>query len=82
MTDLKEIKDIEKLSLEEAMAYLEQTVNLLEGDDITLDGSIEIFERGVKLAAHSRKLLDEYNKRITVLKKENGALVEAPMDEE
>ncbi|MBR2860796.1 MAG: exodeoxyribonuclease VII small subunit [Clostridia bacterium] len=76
------MNDIEKMSLEEAMTELEKTVASLEENKTTLDQSIEIFEKGIKLVARSRKLLDEYSAKITVLKKENGLFVEESFESE
>ena len=76
------MKKIEEMTLEEAIKLLEKTVEKLENNEISLDKSIEIFEEGVKLVARSRQLLDDYTKRITVLKKENGIIKEVETDYE
>lgn len=76
------MKNVEEMTLEEAIKQLEQTVEQLENNEISLDKSIEIFEQGVKLVARSRKLLDDYTKRITVLKKENGIIKEVETEYE
>ncbi len=76
------MKNVEEMTLEEAIKQLEKTVEKLENNEISLDKSIEIFEQGVKLVARSRKLLDDYTKRITVLKKENGIIKEVETDYE
>ncbi len=76
------MKNIEDMTLEEAIKNLENTVNKLENSQLSLDKSIAVFEQGVKLVAHSRKLLDDYTARITVLKKENGIIKEVEADYE
>lgn len=76
------MKNIAEMTLEEAIKQLEKTVEKLENNDISLDKSIEIFEQGVQLVARSRKLLDDYTKRITVLKKENGIIKEVETEYE
>lgn len=76
------MKNIAEMTLEESIKQLEKTVEKLENNDISLDKSIEVFEQGVKLVARSRKLLDDYTKRITVLKKENGIIKEVETDYE
>jgi len=70
------LKSIDELNLEETMKWLEETVAKLENTDISLEKSISVFEEGVKLSTRAKKLLDEYNGKITVLKKENGILTE------
>ena len=74
------MKKIEEMSLEDAMKALQETVAEIEENELSLDKSITLFEQGLKLVAHSRRLLDEYNSRITVLKKENGVLKEVVWD--
>ncbi len=76
------MKNIEEMTLEEAIKQLEKTVEKLENNEISLDKSIGIFEEGVKLVARSRQLRDDYTKRITVLKKENGIIKEVETDYE
>ena len=43
---------IDKMSFEEALKELEDIVRRLEGGDVELEKSIEIYERGAKLKAH------------------------------
>lgn len=76
------MKNIDEMSLEEAIKNLENTVSKLENSDLSLEKSIAYFEQGVKLAARSRKILDEYTQKITVLKKENGLLKEVEIADE
>jgi exodeoxyribonuclease VII small subunit len=76
------MKNIEEMSLEESIKSLEATVSKLENSELSLEKSIAYFEQGVKLAAHSRKILDDYTARITVLKKENGLLKEVDFSDE
>lgn len=70
------MKNIDDMTLEEAMKNLEATVEKLETSEMSIDKSIAIFEQGIKLVAHSKKLLDGYEEKITVLKKENGLFKE------
>lgn len=67
---------IEEMSLEQAMEALEGAVKKLEDEETSLDNSIENFEQGVKLVARCKKLLDGYEKRITVLKKNSQGEIE------
>lgn len=72
---------IEEMSLEQAMDALENAVKQLEDEETSLDKSIENFEQGVKLVAHCKALLDGYEKRITVLKKNAQGEIEEVEDE-
>ena len=49
--------DIDKLSFEEALALLEQTVEALESGGLTIDESAEMYERGTKLALRCNQML-------------------------
>ena len=58
---------MDNLTYEEAMKELEQIVKDLESSDLTLDDSIKKFESGMKLSKHCSKLLDDAEKKITLL---------------
>jgi exodeoxyribonuclease VII small subunit len=49
--------DIAILSFEKALAELEQIVRSLEGGNVPLEDSINLFERGEQLKAHCDRLL-------------------------
>jgi exodeoxyribonuclease VII small subunit len=51
--------DIDNLSFEQAFQELEGAVQQLEAGNLKLEESLELFERGTKLAAHCGKLLDQ-----------------------
>ena len=51
-------KLVEELTYEEALAELEQTVELLEGEQNPLDEAMKLFERGQALAARCGVLLE------------------------
>ena len=59
--------DIAERSFEEAWAELEAVLARLEGDDLSLDDSVELFERGRNLAAHCQTLLDKAELRVRQL---------------
>ena len=66
---------MENLSYEESIKELEQVVKLLEGNELTLDESIEKFEKGIKLSKHCSELLEGAEKKITLLlEKEDGTV--------
>ena len=48
--------------------------------DVSVEKSISVFEQGILLVAHSKKLIEEYEAKITVLKKENGLYKEEAVD--
>lgn len=62
---------------EESMKELEQVVKDLESGELSLDESIKKFEKGMKLSKHCNSLLEDAEKKISVLiEKENGEFTE------
>ena len=54
-------------TFEQSMAELEGIVTKLEAGDITLDDSLELFEKGIKLAKTCQKKLDDAEKKVKIL---------------
>jgi len=54
----------QKLSVEEALARLEKIVQALEGEDVSLEESLKLFEEGVRLADALKKRLEESELRV------------------
>lgn len=52
---------------EENMKKLETIATDLENDDLSLDESVKKFEEGMKVAKDCKKMLDEAEKKITIL---------------
>lgn len=66
---------MDNLTYEESMKELEQVVKDLESNELTLDESIEKFEKGMKLSKHCSELLEGAEKKITLLiEKEDGSV--------
>jgi exodeoxyribonuclease VII small subunit len=64
-------------SFEKAIAELEEIVKKLEKGELTLDESIECFQRGVDLTKYCSRRLDEAERSITMLiEGENGLIAE------
>lgn len=66
-------------TFEEGINELEKIVADLENGDMTLDESIKKFEEGMKMSKYCNQLLDEAEKRITMVLDKNGELVEEEM---
>ena len=70
MTDIK---------FEDSLARLEQIVSQLETGNLPLEESLRVFEEGVTLARHCARYLEEAEKRIEILTKDDqGALGTTP----
>lgn len=54
-------------SFEAGMAELEELVGALESGSMSLDESFKAYEKGVKLAARLKEMLDQGEKRIQLL---------------
>ncbi|MNL78926.1 Exodeoxyribonuclease 7 small subunit [compost metagenome] len=63
-------------NFEEAMKDLEQIVIELENGNLNLDESVEKFENGIKLAKDCNKILEDAEKKITILLEKDGKLTE------
>ena len=56
-------------SFEENMEELEKVVAELEKGDLNLDDSVSRFEQGIKISKECSKILEEAEKKITILVK-------------
>ncbi len=63
-------------SFEEQMENLEKIVGELEKGELNLDDSITKFEEGIKISKECNKILQEAEKKITMLVNENGEIKE------
>jgi exodeoxyribonuclease VII small subunit len=68
-----------KVTFEVAMKQLEQIVQELESGNLSLEDSIKKFEEGIKLSKFCSAKLDETEKKITLLlKDQDGNVIEKP----
>jgi len=72
----------ESLSFEQILAQLSQVVERLEAGEIPLEQALLTFEQGVALSRLGAKRLDEAERRIEVLLREDQGLVLRPMAQE
>lgn len=66
----------EDLNFEETMNKLEQIAKELENGDLTLEQSVSKFEEGMKLSKTCSDLLENAEKRITILLKDGEQIKE------
>jgi len=71
-----------KDKFEEALGRLEDIVKKMEAGDMTLEESLKAFEEGIKLARLCSRRLDEAERRVEVLLKEEEELVVKPFQVE
>ncbi len=65
-------------SFESCLDELEKVVKELEGGDLTLDRSLELFERGMGLSDACRKQLEEAETRVEMLIRREGKMTAEP----
>ena len=63
-------------SFEENMEDLEKIVSELENGDLNLDDSVAKFEEGIKISKECNKILEEAEKKITILLNKDGDIEE------
>lgn len=63
-------------SFENKMQELEQIVTELEKGELNLDESVKKFETGMKISKECSKMLEDTEKRITILLNDDGNVTE------
>lgn len=71
-----------KENFEESMEKLEKIVTELENGNLNLDESVSKFEEGMKISKQCNKILEEAEKKITILLEKDGELKEEKFDVE
>lgn len=75
----KKISPAEELPFEEAIARLEAVVKAMEGDAVSLDESLALYEEGVALVRRLTRELDEAEQKVRILQKTpEGEIKPAP----
>jgi exodeoxyribonuclease VII small subunit len=75
-------KNMAKDKFEEALGRLEDIVKKMEAGDMTLEESLKAFEEGIKLARLCSRRLDEAERRVEILLKQEEELVVKPFQVE
>lgn len=71
-----------KKSFEESMQHLEDIINQLESGDLPLEKALKTFEEGVKISKYCRNVLDETEKKVALLLRENDGEKEVPFSDD
>jgi exodeoxyribonuclease VII small subunit len=72
-----------KKKFEDTLNELEKIVQRLEDPDVPLEEAVALFEEGIKLSRFCSQKLDEVEKRVDILlKDEQGNPVARPFDQE
>jgi exodeoxyribonuclease VII small subunit len=65
-------------TFEASLEELEKVVKQLEAGDLSLERSIELFERGVTLSDACRKQLEDAETRVEILIRKEGKIAAEP----
>ena len=71
-----------KDNFEESMKKLENIVTELENGNLNLDESVQKFEEGMKIAKQCNNILEDAEKKITILLAKDGELKEENFETE
>lgn len=71
-----------KDNFEESMEKLEKIVTELEKGNLNLDESLKKFEEGMKIAKQCNSILEDTEKKITILLEKDGEIKEEAFDAE
>ncbi|MEW6527275.1 MAG: exodeoxyribonuclease VII small subunit [Spirochaetota bacterium] len=69
-------KKAKKITFEDALEELEAIASKLESGELTLEQSIQYYEKGVELAKFCRQKLEEAERKIEVLQKQPDGTVQ------
>lgn len=67
---------MKEMKFEESMQKLEEIAKELESGELDLDTSMSKFEEGMKLSKKCNEILENAEKKITILLQKEGELVE------
>jgi len=70
------VEEKKEENFEEAMKQLEEIVSCLEKGDLNLDESVKKFEEGMKITKECNKILENAEKRISILLENDGEIKE------
>ena len=79
MSEIKKIQSPEEMPFEAAIARLEVIVKTMEGDSLSLDESLALYEEGVALTRRLNRELEEAEQRVQILQRTaDGEIKPAP----
>ncbi|MCR4843312.1 MAG: exodeoxyribonuclease VII small subunit [Eubacterium sp.] len=61
------MSDKEEMTLEEALASIENIIREMSGNDITLEDSFSDYQKGIELVKYCRDSIDRVEKELQVL---------------
>jgi exodeoxyribonuclease VII small subunit len=71
-----------EVGFEQALERLESLVERLDDGDLPLEQALAAFEEGVALTRHCAQQLESAERRVEILVREGGRLIERPLEAE
>jgi len=72
----EELQDIKEMDFETAFKALQENVNKLEGEELSLEESLKRYQRGRALAIHCAELLEKAELQVRTLDMESKQTLE------
>lgn len=60
-----------ELTIDQSFAQLEELINRLEEDDVSLEQSFELYNKGINLVKECNEKIDLVEKKIKIIETEN-----------
>ncbi len=70
MSGQEAVRENQELNLEEAFGMLEETVADLEREDISLEDSFLVYQRGMELLKKCNQAIDKIEKKVLILEED------------
>lgn len=74
--------DLEERSFEELLKLLEETISKLDGNTLTLEESLDTYERSVAISAACEKILNEAELRISQIDARKPSTIGEEIDDD
>ena len=79
MSEPMKIQNPDEIPFEAALARLEVIVKTMEGDNLSLDDSLSLYEEGIVLTRRLTRELDQAEQRVQILQRtSDGEIKPAP----
>lgn len=65
---------------EDLIKELEEISDRLAGGDVSLDESVKLFEKGMKLSENCQKILEDAEKKVSILLNRDGEITKQPFE--
>lgn len=74
------VKKTEKIDFDKSLSEIEKIVVQLESGNISLEKSLEAFEKGINLTKKCQAVLDEAEQKVKLLTSNKGKIASSPFD--